>query len=132
METFRVAVATDNGKRFVDRHFGDAEFYDIYQVSSSESEFVRRVANVTEEEDGHADPKKARGIVGLLRKEGVQVGLTRKFGPNIKRIKSKLVCVLTGHEEISQGLEILQWNFDTVVGEWKKGEERDFLDLRKA
>ena len=132
MEPLRVAVATDDGNSFVARHFGDAEFFDIYDVLPEGSKFILRVANVTEEEGGHADPKKARGVVGLLRNQGVQVGLTRLFGPNIKRIKSKLVCVLTGREEIAEGLEMLQRNFPAVAGEWEKGEERSFLDLRKV
>ncbi|RKZ15924.1 dinitrogenase iron-molybdenum cofactor biosynthesis protein [bacterium] len=130
MAQLRIAVATDDGKSFVGRHFGDAEFYDVYDVSPAGSEFVVRVENQTEEEEGHADPNKARGIVGILKKQGVQVGLTRIFGPNIKRIKSKFVCVLTGHEAVSDGLDLIRGNFETVVAEWDKGEERDFLDLR--
>ena len=32
MEKIRVAFATDNGKTFMGRHFGDADFYDIYEI----------------------------------------------------------------------------------------------------
>jgi len=131
MAELRVAAATDDGESFVGRHFGDAEFYDVYNVSPASVEFVVRVENRTEEEEGHADPRKAKGIVGILKKHGVQVGLTRVFGPNIKRIKSKLVCVLTGHEAVSDGLDMVRGNFETIVAEWDKGEDRNFLDLRR-
>ena len=132
MEKLRIAVATDDGERFVARHFGDAEYYDVYDLTPDGSEFVLRVPNHTEEEDGHADPTKAKGIAGLLRQQGVQVALTRVFGPNIKRIKSKVVCVLTAFEEVAKGIEMAQGNFEAIVAEWEKGEDRSFLDLRKS
>jgi len=131
MEKLRVAAATDDGENFVDRHFGDAEFFDLYDVSPAGVEFILRVENRTEEEEGHADPKKAKDIVGILKKQGVQVGLTRVFGPNIKRIKSKIVCTLTARETVSDGLEQIRENFDTIIAEWEKGEDRNFLDLRR-
>ncbi len=131
MEKLRIAAATDDGENFVDRHFGDAEFFHVYDVSPAGVEFILSVENRTEEEEGHADPKKAKGIVGILKKEGVQVGLTRAFGPNIKRIKSKIVCVLTSRKAVPEGLELVRENFDTVVAEWDKGEDRHFLNLKR-
>ncbi len=131
MKKLRVSAATDDGENFVGRHFGDAKFFHVYDISTSGTEFILSVENKTEEEDGHADPKKAKGVVGILKKQGVQVGMTRFFGPNIKRIKSKLVCILTSRESVSDGLELLQEHFDTVVTEWAKGEDRSILDLRE-
>ncbi len=130
MEMLRVAAATADGKNFVGRHFGDAEFYDVYEVTPQEVKYLTRVTNRTEEEQGHADPKKAKGIAGLLKAQGVQVAVTRAFGPNLKRIKSKFVCILSGHDEVAAGLEQIQQNFSAVATEWAKGEERDFLDLK--
>ncbi len=132
MEKLRVAVATDDGENFVARHFGDAEFFDVYDVSPEGFEFVQRVVNRTEEEEGHADPKKAKGIVGILKKQGVNVGLTMIFGPNIKRIKSKIVCVLTAQNKVCDGLEMIQGNFGAVTAEWDKGEDRDLFDMRSS
>ena len=74
MKKFKIAFATDNGETFVSRHFGDAKFYDIYEMVEGSIEFVKRISNtVDEEEEVHADPKKAKGISGLLLKEGVTV-----------------------------------------------------------
>ena len=131
MENLRIAVATDDGETFVGRHFGDAEFYDVYDLTPGGSEFILRVENRTEEEEGHADPRKAGGIARLLKQQGVQAAMTRIFGPNIKRIKSKFVCILTGHEEVAEGLKTAREQFDAIAAEWDKGEERNFLDLRK-
>ena len=32
MKKLKVAFATDDGKTFMDRHFGDAEYYYIYEM----------------------------------------------------------------------------------------------------
>lgn len=133
MESLRVACATDDGTFFVDRHFGDAEHYDIYDVSPDSVRFIKRIDNSTEEEEEevHADPKKAKGIASILRQESVQVALTKVFGPNIKRIKSKFVCILSGSLEMEQGIRKVQQNFPRVLAEWQQGEARNFLDFRK-
>ena len=131
MEKIRVAFASDDGKNLMGRHFGDAEFYEIMDVNPSGSEVIRRLANDLDEEEGHADPKKAKGIGGLLGKSGVQVVVSRVFGPNIKRIKKRFVCVLTGHQEIAECVVQLGEHFEDIVAEWEKGQERGFLDYRK-
>ena len=132
MKKLRIATATDDGEHFVTRHFGDADYYDVYDVTPEGITFVLRIENRMGEEEGHADPKKAKGVVGLLKEHGVQVGLTRVFGPNLKRIKSKIVCVLTARDSVASGLEMLRDNFAAASDEWDKGEERNFLDLRKV
>lgn len=131
MDQLRVAVATDDGRTFVGRHFGDAEFYDVYSLTPEGSEFLERVTNESGPESTHADPVKAKGIAGLLLGRQVQVALTRAFGPNIKRIKRKFVCVLTPHPEVTAGLAQAQENFPALVREYERGEERGFLDLRR-
>jgi len=86
-----VAVATDNGEHFMGRHFGDAEFFEIFEFSGTDYEIVGRVTNDLDEEEGHAGPGKAKEIVGILREQGVQVASVKVFGPNIKRIKKHFV-----------------------------------------
>ena len=130
MECLRVAAATDDGQLFMGRHFGDAEYYEIFELSRSGFTSVCRVRNDVGEEDGHADPKKARGIAGILAQHGVQVAAARVFGPNIKRIKKHFVCVLVGHDEISCSLEMMVRCFPEILAEMERGQERDFLDWR--
>ena len=130
MKRMRLAVATDDGKHFMGRHFGDAEFFEIFEFSESGYEIVGRVTNDLDEEEGHADPRKAKGIAGILREQGVQVAAARIFGPNIKRIKKHFVCVLTGHEKICDCLELLMRDYPEILAEFEKGGERGFLDWR--
>lgn len=124
----RVAFATDDGKTFMGRHFGDARFYDIYELDEDQASFIKRIENtVDEEEDVHADPKKAKGISTLLLDEQVTVVVSKIFGPNIKRIKKKFVCIVVRDDEIDVGLKKICNNIEKIYVEWEKGQERKHL-----
>jgi len=124
-----VAFATDNGKSLMSRHFGDAKFYDIYKISKTDTEFLEQIENTTEEEKQHADPEKAKGITGLLKKKGVTVVVSKVFGPNINRIKSQFVCIIDNHETITESIKTIQSKIDIVYYEKLLGEKRNFLKL---
>ncbi len=94
MEKIKVAFATDDGKSFMGRHFGDAEHYYIYEIDNNNANFIKKIDNTTEEEKMHADPKKAKGITSLLNEENVNVVVSKVFGPNINRIKKNLFVSL--------------------------------------
>ncbi|RKX82047.1 MAG: dinitrogenase iron-molybdenum cofactor biosynthesis protein [Spirochaetes bacterium] len=132
MEKLIAAFATDDGESFIDRHFGDAEFYDIYEISEDEVKLIKRIDNSTEDdndEEGHGDPVKAQGVTGMLKKEGVNMAVSRVFGPNLKRIKKKFLCILVGKTSIEESLKILQKRFPSLLDEWNVGEERTFIRL---
>ncbi len=130
MEKIRVAFATDNGKTFMGRHFGDADFYDIYEIAGNNAKFIKRISNtVDEEEEVHADPKKAKGISELLLNENVNVVVSKIFGPNIKKIKKKFVCIVVKDEDIEEGINKICINIEKIYSEWEKGEERKHLSF---
>jgi predicted Fe-Mo cluster-binding NifX family protein len=131
MENWIVAFSTDNGKHFIDRHSGDAKYYDLYQINSSSANFIKRIENNTGKEERHADPLKAKGISELLKKEGVQVMVAKRFGPNIKRIKSKFVCVMMNDDEIAISLKNLQKQINRIEETWEVGEERGYLNFKQ-
>lgn len=130
MKKLKVAFATDNGKTFIGRHFGDADFYDIYEIDRDRANFIKRIDNtVDEEEEVHADPKKAKGISKLLLDENVKVVVSKIFGPNIMRIKKKFVCILMKENSIETCIEVIKSNLLTIAEEWEKGDNRNFLKL---
>ena len=132
MEKILVAFATDNGQNFIDRHFGDADYYDIYKVDEDSADFVQRIDNTVDEvEEVHADPKKAKGVTNLLMNENVKVVVSKIFGPNIKRIKKKFVCIVMNDESLDKSIGRLCKNIRLVVDEWEKGAERKHLVFRK-
>ena len=130
MQKLKVAFATDNGKTFMGRHFGDAEYYYIYEIDNENAEFIKKISNTTEEEeDVHADPKKAKGISNLLLEEDVSVVVSKIFGPNIKRIKKKFVCIVVKDEELDVGIRKVCESIGKIYEEWEKGEERKHLSF---
>jgi predicted Fe-Mo cluster-binding NifX family protein len=128
------AFATDDGNRFMERHFGDARFFDIYEIDESGSNFLKRVENTTDKDDGedvHGDPVKAGGIMGMLLKEKATVAVSKNFGPNIKRVLKKFVCVRFTCLDIQEGIEHIRKNMDAVREELEKGEDRRHITLPK-
>lgn len=130
MQKLKVAFATDDGKTFMDRHFGDAEYYHVYEIDENNSELINIIKNTTEEEeDIHADPKKAGSIAKLLKQENVQIVVSKIFGPNIIRIKKKFVCILIKENSIDNSIVIIKSNLLSIIIEWEKGENRQHLSL---
>jgi len=129
MKNLKVAFATDNGKTFMGRHFGDAEHYYIYEIDNENAKFIKIIDNTTEEEDMHADPKKAKGISNLLLEEDVSVVVSKIFGPNIKRIKKKFVCIVVKDEELDTGIRKVCESIGKIYEEWEEGEERKHLSF---
>ncbi|MDI3547391.1 MAG: hypothetical protein PWR10_1043 [Halanaerobiales bacterium] len=125
-----IACATDDGVNFINRHFGDADYYYIYRLDENGSEFVKKIANTTEEEETHADPKKAGGIVQILMQENVKAGVAKVFGPNIKRIKKHFVPVLVHSDTIQEGLNELLNSYTEILNLWNQGETRRHLVLK--
>ena len=128
-----IACATNDGKSFVSCHFGDAEKYLIFDLDKRGYEFIGTISNTTSEEDGvHADPKKAKGIVNLLKMNDVQVGVTKVFGPNIKRIVKHFLPVIVQEDNIEEGLRQLSKNFEKIEGIIKEDKRNTCLDLGKG
>lgn len=130
MSKMIVAFATDDGKTFMDCHFGDALRYEIYELETSSARHLRTIKNTTAEEKMHADPNKAKGIAGLLKEDGVQVLVSKKFGANINRMKTKFVCLLMNNKTIEDSIDQIRNNFEKIEAEFKKGEERNFLNWK--
>ena len=129
MDSLIAAVATDDGSDFIDRHFGDAKYYYIYQLTPGGIDFIKKIENKTEEERQHADPVKAKGVAGTLKKENVQVAVSRVFGPNIKRIKKNFVCVAAPGKTMEETLDSLSRMFYDLSEQWQAGENRDIVKL---
>lgn len=128
--SLKAAIATDNGKEFLDRHFGDAKYYLIFKIDKNGAELINKIANTSEEEKKHADPKKAKSILNLLKEEEVMVGVSKKFGPNIKRIKKHLVPIIINDQNIEDGILCLIDNYDEIMAAYKKGADRNHMVLK--
>ncbi|MFW6114821.1 MAG: NifB/NifX family molybdenum-iron cluster-binding protein [Thermodesulfobacteriota bacterium] len=123
-----IAFATDNGTQFNDDHFGMAKYYHIYRFFDGGEEFVEQRENVEFQEDEskeHGDPAKARATSSVLG--GVDVLVSKKFGPNITRMVKKFVCVVVRTNSISDAINIVKGHIDEVMKEKNKTEDRRHL-----
>lgn len=130
MEKIIAACATDDGTAFIERHFGDAQKFDIYQLNEGGFELIGSVTNTAPEERQHADPQKAAGIGKVLKEWKVNVLVSRQFGPNLKRVKKQFVPVIARVSTVEEGLKLVRGSIDRVLEELKRGEERSHLVLR--
>jgi len=130
MDKFLVAFATNDGKNFINNHFGDADFYYIFEIGACSIKYLKFIENNSEEESGvHADPQKAKGVSKILLREKVNVVCSKVFVPNIKRIKKQFVCVLSQDKTIEAASQKLAKNFQKILVEWDKGAARKYLSI---
>ena len=73
--------------------------------------------------------KKAKSITKLLGSKNVNVLVARAFGGNIIRMKKKFVCIKCNLTSIENSFELLLSNFQKILDEWNKGEERNYIVL---
>ncbi|MGM0499323.1 MAG: NifB/NifX family molybdenum-iron cluster-binding protein [Bacillota bacterium] len=126
----KVALATNDGKKFIDEHFGEADKYYIYEFDTYNYKYLKSIENNSIEDIKHAAPKKAKSIIKILKKEGVQVVCNLAFGANINRVKKKLVPVITSKVYLNDGLEELIANYNQIIQLLNAGEKREYLNLK--
>jgi predicted Fe-Mo cluster-binding NifX family protein len=127
MKVLICAFGTDDGEYFTNRHFGDSNKFDIYEISNESVSFIKQIENNSIEEKIHSDPKKAGSISKILKSQGVQIVFSKQFGPNIKRIRKNFVCVRVLNEDIKSIVKMAIDNIDMIMQMWESGEERGFI-----
>ena len=129
MKDLIFAIASNDKINYNKEHFGDSDNYSLYKINENEIVFVMDHKNTSEEENPniHADPEKAKGVARMLKKNGVQVVVSKVFGPNIKRIRKKFVCIFIKNMTVDESLKILQSRFIEILEEYNNGETRDIL-----
>jgi predicted Fe-Mo cluster-binding NifX family protein len=123
-------------------HFGDAPWFDLYRITAREATAIQRVENTVRGEDEpdhhhhhHGDSHgggtvKAHRIGDLLGARGVQVLVSRAFGPNIQIVSAHFVPVVVRCETVAQAIALLHQEWVRVLAEWSRGAERRHLVLR--
>ena len=118
---FICAFASDDRIYFSEAHFGDAEIYLLYAISNDSIKYIEQIDNTSIEVEGHAAPEKATSVTSILKKKGVQVLVSRRFGPNIKRVKVHFVPVIVKKQKnIQEALITVRENLNAIEQEWKK------------
>ena len=108
-----VACATNDGTKLIKNHFGDASYFNVYNVKRESYSQIESIENKITSEI-HADPKKAKQILLLLKSKGIQVLMNRAFGPNITKIKHLVLPLVISEDLISMAIQRIQNSFSKI------------------
>ena len=127
MRCLKVAFGMEDDEKLIDAHYGDSNFFAIYDVCEDGSYRLleKRINKAKEvEEEEHGDPKKFRAIVELL--EDVDVLAAFRMGPNFLRIRdqSDKVAFFTRTRDLKVALQRVIENFDEL---WRQVQEKKVL-----
>ena len=125
-----VALATNDGQNFINKHFGEANKYQIYEFNNDNYKYIKSIQNNSITEEKHADPKKAKSIVKILKEKNVHCGVSCAFGPNIKRVKKHIVPVIMKEEDMETGIQKLIDNFTSLEKCWNDGKNREHINIK--
>ncbi len=126
-QTLLVAVGTRDGRVLNEGHFGDSSIFLIYEIRDGQARFIEDRSNIPYEEQGHGDPGKARVMAGLL--SDVDVLVARRFGPNVKRMLHRFVCVRTRVETAQEAMQLVTASVPLLWDALESGESRDLVVL---
>ncbi|ACJ16405.1 iron-molybdenum cofactor-binding protein [Thermococcus onnurineus NA1] len=126
MRCLKVAFGMENDETLIDAHYGDSEFFAIYEVCEDGSvklleERDNKARNVEEHDEGHGDPRKFRAIVSQLI--DVDVLAAFRMGPNFLRIRdqSDKVAFFTRTRDLKLALQRVAENFDDL---WEQVQKK--------
>lgn len=127
------AIATDDGTQLMDRHFGDAVQYDIYQLTGTGVLLVKTIVNPFRDDGpdehgsavNHADRLKAGNMKELFLADDVRVLVSRRFGPNIQRMVKNFVPVVARCRTVAQVRDLLRAHRQQITRAWDAGSGRE-------
>ena len=114
-----VACATNNHKEYTEEHFGDALFFDIYDINQKEIKLIESLQNtVGDDQENHKD--KALEILKLFKNHGVEATINKAFGANIKIIIKYVIPISINADTIQDSFKILQKYLINIEDQVKK------------
>lgn len=118
LENLRIAFAVDDQKKLPHTHFGDAQFFEIYQWQNHQLNYVETVHNMALKEEKmhqHGDSQKGNNIVEMLLHHHVNVLVSRQFGKNITIIQRHFLPILVNVDSLEQAKSIITSNFSAIT-----------------
>lgn len=115
----KVAFGMEDNEHLIDAHYGDSEFFVIYEVCEDGSAKLiekrfNKAKDFEEEGEGHGDSGKFKAVVGQLL--DVDVLAAFRMGPNFLRIRDKTdkVISFTRTRDLKIALQRVVENFDDL------------------
>lgn len=118
----KVAFGMEDDEKLIDAHYGDSEFFAIYEVCEDGSVKLlekrhNKARDFEEHDGGHGDPGKFKAVVGQLL--DVDVLAAFRMGPNFLRIRDKTdkVAFFTRTRDLKLALQRVMENFEELWGQ---------------
>ncbi|WP_297068855.1 NifB/NifX family molybdenum-iron cluster-binding protein [Thermococcus sp.] len=130
----KVAFGMESDEMLIDAHYGDSEFFAIYEICKDGSiKLLEKRLNKAKDfkEKEHGDPRKFKAVVSQLL--DVDVLAAFRMGPNFLRIRDKTnkVAFFTRTRDLKLALQRVVENFDELweqVGEKKRAIEKPIVE----
>ncbi|AEC52613.1 hypothetical protein PNA2_1698 [Pyrococcus sp. NA2] len=126
MRCLKVAFGMENDEMLIDAHYGDSEFFAIYEICEDGSYRLlekrhNRAKDMEEEDEGHGDPRKFRAVVSQLL--DVDVLAAFRMGPNFLRIRDNTnkVAFFTRTRDLKLAIQRVIENFNDL---WNQVQEK--------
>ena len=110
----QIAISCD-GELIPRKHFGDCPQFRVYELyENGEFSLIKTQDNTSPKEQGHADPKKLKGVTSLL--PGCEAVVSGLASPNFVRIRDTkpVQPVVTKEETVSGALRALGGAFEEL------------------
>ncbi len=125
MRKLRVSLGMDDENSLSGKHFGDSDFFLIYDIyENGDTIFIEKRKNEHMEESVHGDFEKFKKIIKLL--EDVDILVAYRMGPNFLNIKerSNKIPYITRTRNFEESLLLVKKNFQYLWNEkLKKNSE---------
>lgn len=131
----KFAFAVDKEEKFKNSHFGDADHYIIYEVRNDKMEKVAVIENKNRDHDESTVEQhkgKGRAITQVLKKEGVNVLVSRQFGKNIAIVSQSFIPVLVSNQQPDEAFDLLNKHVEMMREELNREAERFHLFSMKS
>ncbi|MDV3104608.1 NifB/NifX family molybdenum-iron cluster-binding protein [Thermococcus waiotapuensis] len=127
MRCLKVAFGMEGEETLTDAHYGDSEFFAIYEICEDGSvKLLEKRPNKARDfeekhDEGHGDPEKFKAVLGQLL--DVDVLAAFRMGPNFLRIrdKTKKVAFFTRTRDLRLALQRVFEDFEEL---WEQVQEK--------
>jgi predicted Fe-Mo cluster-binding NifX family protein len=129
MDNLKVVIACDDEQYLKKNgHFGDAVLYLNYEVAADSERFLKKMFKPDLKEKEHVkggDPGKAAAMKEFLK--GNDILVSRRFGPNFKRLLRDFVCVVVRRETVEDTIALLQCNINRLIDEMRREDRKHIV-----
>lgn len=132
----RVAFAVSNNNEFEEKHFGDADKYMIYQWQGDQFLYHDELLNQSkdlDESNVHGSKLKGDSIISFLKKNEVNMLVSKQFGKNMKMVNKHFIPVIIASNTLSEACKVLVKNLARLEEDLQKELDcYQLFDLRSG